>query len=423
MLGHWIVDDTLIRSAVIATFCRAIGVLNPDDDFASVEPSPPDGAIPSTLGSLPAGQQLGMQQHRPIGGIGSDLREFSQNLLMSAATQAGLGERFVNVTGGIVQSVVELGGGSRRQVKGRLEPPPTPAKPRVPSGLVQLSASQGMGGSTNAASSASGVSSSTQDGGVGMPSFAIQQALLMIKITAEICLLQLLTLTAAIPPFGEITGVTRLSTLWDEKLAIQALLKQKGVPGEAPSAESFRKYVKIYAIENRVLVSVVDEPLGEVGPLKGSTATVIVRDASAKNSWSTFLNYGQIGSRYATADEPDHVDESDAAEDVRSSNDSLYGIPDDRNVPENIFAAARSTSGELPALSVGAIPSLDDLISSGPTTSAQFETIHTLITREDRQIAQSVEGFAVRNSSNPAAIPTTKNAVEEEALWVLFPSL
>ena len=399
---------------MIAVMSRAIGLLNSEDDFAAVE-KVGDGIAPNPLGSLPASTPL--PTSRPVGGSGSDIREFSQNLLMSAAQQTGFGERFVNVTGGIVQSVVELGGGGRKHSKGKLDTSAIAAsqRGRIPSGLVQVQSLPAPSSATTVAGAGyplnSGVSSSTQDGGVGMPSFAIQQALLMIKISAEICLQQFLNFSGSIPAYGEIPGISLMGSLWDEKLAVAQLLAERGTG--PVNADALRRHVKIFAVDNRTLVSVVDEPALEEDPRKGASATIILRDAKSKNSWSMFLNYGSSGARYAPADETDAADDSvSEVEDVHASTDSVYRetaeAAEDVWEPDQVAAPVSQMAPlALAAINGSAIPSLSELVRIGSAQAGQVATTLATITStsESPSVTSSSEALASRNTTSHAATP------------------
>lgn len=375
MLGKWILEDKEATAAFVATLCRAIGVLNPEDEFAAIEVAA-EGLTPNPLGSLPA---LAMNAPpvpptRPIGLPATDVREYSQNLLMSAAQQAGFSERFVNVTGGLVQSVVDLGAG-RRHAKPRPEAITAGPRPRVPSGLVALPAPPV---STNAVP---GVSSSTLDGGVGMPSFAIQQALVMIKISAEIALQHFLNLSTSIPPYGEITGTTCLGTLWDEHSAAVALCAAPGAQHTNDISVVLQRYAKIYALDNRVLISVVDEPPLEDGSRNAPSATVILRDATSRNSWSMSLNYGPSGERLANVEDNDLGEETSEPDDPHLSAESLYRNVQPRGGVISGVAGDQAifTRANVEPVNALAIPALNDLVRLGTAEAGQIDMTRKMV--------------------------------------------
>ncbi|KAI9013630.1 hypothetical protein DFJ74DRAFT_682735 [Hyaloraphidium curvatum] len=436
LLGQWILFDRDCSGALIATYCRAMGILNPEDDFGAVD-AVSDASIPNPWGSLnaAAGQSSppsGTSQALANASVATDMRDASQSLLAPAALQSGFGERIVNVTGGLVQSVVDLGAVGRKHSKSKAD---GPARPRVPSGLVQLPTQSGVQGALGLNPGSiltAGVSSSTQDGGVGMPSFAIQQAMLLIKISAEIALHQFIDFCGSFPPYGEATGVSCLGSLWDER---QALRRQAGIlPSNGGRhsmdrnsgtesdiiMDSLRKHLRVYAVDNRVLVSVIDEPPIDESFRTGTSATLILRDAGVKNSWTVFLNYGPAGVRGGPAEDQEQGNEANDLFEETVDGAAII-MPTLEPVPGDLDPNSNASRSGLPlslaAVNELAIPSLNDLATMGGEDAQQVDlalTSMSAITSQDVRFApRSMDNISSRNAAVPASVPTQGKGAQD----------
>lgn len=72
-----------------------------------------------------------------------------------------------------------------------------------------------------------GISTSAEDGGVGVPSFAILSSALMIESVSDVCLNMFLNYYGNFPPYGNNTSICNTSSLWNEENELIELIKLK----------------------------------------------------------------------------------------------------------------------------------------------------------------------------------------------------
>jgi len=72
-----------------------------------------------------------------------------------------------------------------------------------------------------------GISTSTEDGGVGVPTFALLSSALMIETVSEVCLNKILNYYGIFPPYGNNTSICNLGSLWREDDELFELIKLK----------------------------------------------------------------------------------------------------------------------------------------------------------------------------------------------------
>jgi len=72
-----------------------------------------------------------------------------------------------------------------------------------------------------------GISTSTEDGGVGVPTFALLSSALMIETVSEVCLNKILNYYGIFPPYGNNTSICNLGSLWKEDDELIELIKLK----------------------------------------------------------------------------------------------------------------------------------------------------------------------------------------------------
>ncbi|KAJ3343028.1 hypothetical protein HDU93_000198 [Gonapodya sp. JEL0774] len=362
LTGQWIAKDRDCLQTVISTLSRGIALMD-DMDFGAVNTQHPASG-------------------RPVGSLGPMLTQAGLSLSNSAGGAVGSREPnvgFVDRFSGVMQSITDTSGTRK---KGR-KAPKAAVSPAGTLGEKDKPHSRGGTQSLGPASGTLGVSSSTHDGGVGFPSFAAQSFALWVKLTAEVALTQLFNYLGSFPPFGEVTGVSRLGSTWNEVLEarrqmefengrLDARLAQNSVLASAPSAlstgrgdeskgrlrmrqqtptahgvssatfplDEMRKYLRYYAIENRIIVGVLERPwelhdnrettndmhsslndfsssngftrgssrdvlLGhsasqistneadklDNSPMRAPSVAIVLRDAAGKHSWVSFLKY------------------------------------------------------------------------------------------------------------------------------------
>jgi len=72
-----------------------------------------------------------------------------------------------------------------------------------------------------------GTSTSTEDGGIGVPTFAVLSSALMIEKESEVCLNIILNHFGYFPPFGNNTSICNSGSLWNEENELINLVKLK----------------------------------------------------------------------------------------------------------------------------------------------------------------------------------------------------
>ncbi|KAJ3107578.1 hypothetical protein HDU96_007854 [Phlyctochytrium bullatum] len=176
------------------------------------------------------------------------------------------------------------------------------------------------GGQASLEKGAAGVNVSTEnkDGGLGLPTFATLKCELAIKSTAEMAFSYLMNQLGHFPPFGENTGVSRVSTIWNEVEEVKRILSlrkryqnnmfdedTKGPLSFTP--QEIRRFLRLYIFDGRVIVGLLEQPTWAYsseddffegqGEPSDPALTLILRDATGKYSWTTKLKYTEDAGR------------------------------------------------------------------------------------------------------------------------------
>ncbi|KAJ3043427.1 Ral GTPase-activating protein subunit alpha-1 [Rhizophlyctis rosea] len=287
LLGDWIIHDRDCHNTVIATLCRGIGVLDREDEFAAVSNS----AINVTTSSTPVVASPGFA---PIVIKDPDASGASPPVIHSGFASLGSGQKKKNEKSQTAASKL----------------------------FVKVRASTAI---------APAVSTGTKDAGVGLPTFATLSAEMYIKIAAETALGQLSNHLGNFPPFGEVTGVSRLSSIWNEekevrrlliireKLRMERVLMDGGIGVAADDSikvADYKRFVRFFAYDNRVILGLVEIPHwslnhdiegfetdGEMGSLRSDqlgdayprhrtpAVVMVLRDGTGKYTWMGTLKY------------------------------------------------------------------------------------------------------------------------------------
>ncbi|KAI8817858.1 uncharacterized protein EV422DRAFT_570333 [Fimicolochytrium jonesii] len=459
--GDWITDDKECHRAVIATLCRGIGLLDREDEFAAV--SPPNtysGLSPQHSSSLTASSTVGNLSQLASGGVGI----------------------------GIAAYGVETGGGDKK--KGQRH---TIAASKL---IPKLRGSA-------APSAAGSVSTGTKDAGLGLPTFANLTAELTIKGAAEMALAHMVNHLGHFPPYGEVTGVAKVSSMWDEEGEVgrivavrEALGKRRrrqmwadefgardgssdedgdedgnassltaeevaALPTPKVTLADYRKYMRFYAYEKRIIIGIVETPhwavlddpaearketasvtgrlpesgrtsslsrpsAGQVSRLGGPKRltpymTLVLRDATGKYTWMSSLRYVEEDYRTpdTTMDQPPSAAETTADTSVASlpaQTDAPSETPGSPQPPKiTISSDSRHGSAELGTCSSS---STDDVhhASAGDITSPD-QSIIPFINASNAPASpvspQQQTGVTVQTSTSrsrhfvPAAYPYT----------------
>jgi hypothetical protein len=163
-----------------------------------------------------------------------------------------------------------------------------------------------LGSSLNSAPSIQGNGSadsrlSRPESNVGVPTFAKLSAGIVIQAASEIALMQITNFLGNYPPFGERIGISSISSLWTEQAAVHELMtKRNEGMGELPDllvAADFKKYVRYYSLDKRVVVAFVELPEWNNPKLKNESGksvpsiVMVLRDVTGKFTWMTSLKY------------------------------------------------------------------------------------------------------------------------------------
>ncbi|OUM61553.1 hypothetical protein PIROE2DRAFT_12418, partial [Piromyces sp. E2] len=120
-----------------------------------------------------------------------------------------------------------------------------------------------------------GISTSTEDGGVGVPTFAILSSALMIETVSEVCLNKILNYYGAFPPYGNNTSVCNTGSLWKEDDELIELIKLKYNKNKNFQLHSKNKeeiiqlfleqeedndIIQYYSLNNEIIVGVLSLP-------------------------------------------------------------------------------------------------------------------------------------------------------------------
>ncbi|RKO93932.1 hypothetical protein BDK51DRAFT_11033, partial [Blyttiomyces helicus] len=358
IVGQWIAEDRDCHNAVISTLCRGIGVLDRDDDFAIVAGQPLGAGstgLAAGLGGPGSGSapSLGSSLAAPFSGLSSSMSGNIKELGLGNATSS---------------SPSTTGPDKKRTIRG--------AGTAASKLITMIRATATLGNSIG------GVSTGTKDNGIGLPTFATLSAEISVQGAAEFAMAQLANHLGSFPPFGEVTGVSRISSLWNEEKELRRIDHQ-GVPtrGEAedPSltAADCRAYARYFAYDNRVIFGIVDipdwasahedcvaeQPSGAASPaidaalahspnaltadyrgsekkgVRSPCVTLVLRDGAGKSTWVSSLKYVE-----------------DPEEPPRSPLDPSMPLPEPAPHPHSSSSSSPSSSSILSASSEDSTP-------------------------------------------------------------------
>ncbi|KAI8842536.1 hypothetical protein BC829DRAFT_446414 [Chytridium lagenaria] len=336
IIGTWILGDRDCLTSAISSLCRGITLLDREGDFSAISSTLPTTPISNTGSSL---------------SIGSDKTPLS----VSNATST-LATHFANLA-----ETVKSGTSERRKLGVR-------SNTKIFQKLPHVKVVVEKGG---------GVSTETKDGGVGLPTFATLKCELAVKSAAETAFAHLVNQLGHFPPFGESTGVSRVSTVWSELEELKRILEIRGKLRGEPSAFSIselRRFLRYYIFDGRVVVGLLEHPNWAYEEEDGETVdprlTIILRDATGKYSWTTKLKYiedtGRIENQWhSNRPSPSATNSNLAA--VDNSTKSIDSIPRKRpsSAParsvltpsRDPFPDARFTASIIPTLAPHIPPS------------------------------------------------------------------
>ncbi|KAJ3085417.1 Ral GTPase-activating protein subunit alpha-1, partial [Quaeritorhiza haematococci] len=235
LVGQWIAYDRDCHNALISTLCRGIGILDRTKEFSAVT-----SAAQSSFNAAPSVIVSGLVGGLTAGGGGG--------------TQSGSSSGVADGIGGLASSFSGAGGSgvpaaSEKKSKASRSVSNAASKlfPRIPHVRSATASSIGNSSSTGGGShghnhghghehrntggpggsgaNASGVSTGTKDMGFGLPTFATLSAEMAVKSAAELAMAQLCNHLGNFPSFGELTGVSRISTFWNEFREVDKIVR------------------------------------------------------------------------------------------------------------------------------------------------------------------------------------------------------
>ncbi|KAJ3222057.1 hypothetical protein HK099_002758 [Clydaea vesicula] len=198
LVGQWIATDKDCENVVLSTLCRGITVLDKDDQFANISPihqsfgveqaqAPvllPSTAVPQ-VSFTPVPSSLEKDKSKRMGRTPTTASKMFEKLQHAGRSSSG---------GNAIQNTVVF-----NQFLNNIE-----------------------------RHNSQKDNSTSNNPGVGLPTFAKLSAGLVIQISAEIAMAHLSNYLANFPPLGERTGVSSISSLWKEENEIfKFLVKQR----------------------------------------------------------------------------------------------------------------------------------------------------------------------------------------------------
>ncbi|KND00537.1 uncharacterized protein SPPG_09225 [Spizellomyces punctatus DAOM BR117] len=410
VVGQWIVDDRDCHNAVIATLCRGIGVLERDDDFAAVSNGTSAHAISHSHGLSSSS-------------TGGSVKDAGNGLSSSDR------ERVPTVAS--VQSIIASVNDKKKAQRHSMAA--SKLIPKLRSSTVPISTTPP-------------VSTGTKDGGLGLPTFANLTAEMMIKSAAEMGMAHMLNQLGNFPPYGEVTGVTRISSIWNEEAEVRRIVGVRDrlkamrttkldveqlIP--APQIQSpediggdvgisdYRRYIRYYAYDRRVIMGIIEtphwaveddlttgngRPLSEnrTGKILTPRMTLVLRESTGKYTWMTSLKYTDESKTISSP----HASTESAL--VLRSTSEITVSPQHHGVNPQLVLSPTTTGRhftpapypytprnasvvEFHSINDSSIPSLDDIIPLGSDSSRCHGVVKAITekwTKQEQERAKEV---------------------------------
>jgi len=157
-----------------------------------------------------------------------------------------------------------------------------------------------------------GISTSTEDGGVGVPTFAILSSALMIETVSEVCLNKILNTYGVFPPYGNNTSICNTGSLWREDDELIELIKLKYNKNKNFQLHTKNKdeiiqlfleqeednnIIQYYSLNNESIIGVLSLPTWYVN-IKKKTFTSNHKPVVKSNSTNSGMIYNDKSNRY-----------------------------------------------------------------------------------------------------------------------------
>ena len=275
LCGHWLKGDRVCFNTLIATLCRGVGIMDHSLDYSQV------GDVAAYTSS---GDSISIAIQSILAEISTSLGDAPSGLPSRSNPQSAS-----NAT---VNMPVEDSKRTRQKTGVKL----FNARPHMRSSTAGLM---------------SVVSTGTKDAGVGLPTFAVLSAEVSIKMSAETNISQILNHFGNFPVWGERTGVSKMSTAWCEienlrnKITLEKgfLLdnQEEDKNAKKKDMKRWRRHIRFYAIENRAIVGIVEQPLWFTDSREKSkenlewvvnpSFVITFRDCTGRYSWISALKY------------------------------------------------------------------------------------------------------------------------------------
>ncbi|KAJ3267429.1 hypothetical protein HK104_005904 [Borealophlyctis nickersoniae] len=379
LLGDWIFTDRDCHNAVISTLCRGIGVLSRDDDFAAITNSVGNVAVvPSTSGMSPSATHVNIKDTSDHGG----------GLPNATVISSG----FATIHGSSSDKKKGTRSGPASKFITKIRPPAT-------------------------ISGAAGVSTGTKDAGLGLPTFATLSAELAIKTAAETAMAQFLNHLGNFPPFGEVTGVSHLSSLWNEEREVRRIggvkqklksidrdgsfLSEQSAADAPPNFAEYKKYLKYFAFDNRVIIGMVEIPQWAVetdgweeGNVSGGTppaafprqrtpqVVIVLRDGTGKYTWMSTLEYS----------DDDKHNPTTTNSNITTTLLSAFTTEHHHFTPPQMpYSPSGATVVHQTCVNESSIPPLEKLVEAGTDSARAYEIVRKLTERQVEKEEKRVE--------------------------------
>ncbi|KAI9207404.1 uncharacterized protein BJ171DRAFT_494756 [Polychytrium aggregatum] len=408
LLGEWFLNDKTVTKVVIGTLCRGIGLLDRDDEFSTVIQTATAAAAPSTTAAVT---------------LGAPAASTAATATASAAASTSPSTPILASANAVIASI--------------------PIYEKVPAivASIERSLDKKKNNRTGTklfqkktAPSSTGVSTGTTDGGLGLPTFATLSAEMMIKGAAEAALVQLANHLNNFPPVNETTGVSRISTLWNEEAEVKRMLSERDkllgprpriqpVSGEAEgptqdlvlrngiALSEYRRFLRYYAYDHRVILCVVERPPwayqqpGDHGDMQlepfhrkeqDSSAepdgqatdeanrwkqdkclpelTILIRDSSGKYSWKSRLEYlDEKALALLAPEKPEKPEDVLASSELfdELEHDSYHFIPTELPYSPNNCTIERAV-----AVNEASIPDIETLFDESAEIKEAYNAYH-----------------------------------------------
>ncbi|KAJ3088523.1 hypothetical protein HK100_008013, partial [Physocladia obscura] len=337
LAGHWIEGQKECISRVNATLCRGVSILAKDDEFslistttASVTQQNPNLAhlTPNSKNStLSAASSVTGSSGNLLGSISPSVTSPKETAIMFDS-KTSLANHFATFAGNVSNAIGS--DGRRKRKESNKKRAGTLSSP-----LATLVAAVTVNSASLDREKSSAAKNNSPD--VGVSTFAKITAEAAVKAAAEIALAQMLNHLGNFPPKNASCGVSRISTLFNEInevkriLAMRNRVKENSIftssnnslydENSSPTISEkltceislFRKYLRYFVYDNRVLLGFVEQPEWAVENLANSSESweleynqkepkdpkiiIVIRDATGKFSWISELLYKEKGKK------------------------------------------------------------------------------------------------------------------------------